>query len=90
MERAGLKNCERWGGGGAPDARVTMPPVWDCPIRRHHAEDGGGVVYGDDTSSVEEAWAIARVRKRQSAQSAGRHLARQWPTKPGVPFRHKE
>ena len=33
----------------------------------------------------EEAWAIARLHKRRSAQSAARESARQWPTRPWVP-----
>ena len=40
-------------------------------------------------SPPKELWAIARVRKRQSAQSAETNLARQWPTRPEVPFCQK-
>ena len=32
--------------------------------------------------ALKERWAIARVHKRQSAQSAERNLARQWPIRP--------
>ena len=32
-----------------------------------------------------ECWAIARLQKRQTAQSAERNLARQWPIRRDVP-----
>ena len=41
-------------------------------------------------TSPKELRAIARVHKRQSAQSADRRLARRWPTRPPVHFCHKE
>ena len=42
------------------------------------------------SSPQKECWAIARVHKRQSVQSAEGKSARQWPVRPLVPFCHKD
>ena len=75
-----------------PPATTTVcspqsPSTADCSARKR---GGGAGALEPRGRPPKERWAIARGHKGQSAQKRRKKMARQWPKRPDVPFRHNK